>query len=499
MSSTAVASAIGSKNEELQQYNAAKAELYYANSSELKYAGYDATMFNNDGAHKVDCDTSPYSGLVSMFDYFIDNGVRVFNESYHCGDPVSWGRDRIRDYYTRYYDITLVRSAGNYDGATICTGFNSLCVGASELGSNYVSPISRWENRSGRDREEPDIVAPGDASTFKQIEYLAGKYDSFCNSTSPAFHSYAGTSFSSPAVAGMLALAYEQVEGGYQRCRMSEWSRAITKASAIGFASHRLRVGSSPNPTARLARHDLAINSSGTDEDESHGAGRPQFNRMLGWTCPENAGSPDDDCSLITEEDLVNIEGSTSDLSPLPRIHHDSDINHPNDGGESQMEMGLSFTSNVQSELVHYGGNCGLVRSPDYDNLSCDIDYSDGVWLSRFVLEWSSCPGAIPNNPENTSKTSEIRPATDFNLSIKTPSDEQFWVSTSFDDTSESFEFCHTEEGDYTISVIPTTLENYGCVSPSDPSKRGERAYILEQRVRVDEEDCPELEDYFRQ
>lgn len=139
-----------------------------------------------------------------------------------------------------------------------------------------------------------------------------------------------------------------------------------------------------------------------------------------------------------------------------------------------------------------------MERDTNEEGLRCDADNGDGngnVWLSRIVLEWSSCTDRPPANPDANPGANAPRPATDFNLALRTPGGQSYWMSTSFDDTSESFEFCHTEEGGYDIMILPT-VEDFGCPRPSD-GKKGERLYLVEERVRVDEsKDCPVLTNY---
>jgi hypothetical protein len=68
-------------------------------------------------------------------------------------------------------------------------------------------------------------------------------------------------------------------------------------------------------------------------------------------------------------------------------------------------------------------------------------------------------------------------------------------MSTSFDDTNEGFEFCHDEDGPYRVTLVPT-VEDFGCPYPPDPSKKGERHVIVEQRFEVREDACPPLEHF---
>ncbi|MEZ4459049.1 MAG: hypothetical protein R3E66_04845 [bacterium] len=67
-------------------------------------------------------------------------------------------------------------------------------------------------------------------------------------------------------------------------------------------------------------------------------------------------------------------------------------------------------------------------------------------------------------------------------------------MSTSFDDNSESFEFCREEAGEYRLKIIPT-VENWGCNrDPDDPnSERGEMLYkFVEKTNAIDaRRDCP--------
>lgn len=196
--------------------------------------------------------------------------------------------------------------------------------------------------------------------------------------------------------------------------------------------------------------------------------------------------------------DTVDISEETSGLPPLNRTHPDEGVDHPSDGGESQVERGFVYTSNVNDAPVGDAGQCGPVRDPEGSSLSCQVDYGpqdDTVWLSRFVLEWDSCPGALPDDLDSLDPNAEVRPATDFNLALKTPGGDAFWMSTSFDDTSESFEFCHQEDGDYQVMVIPT-VQDWGCTFPEDPSRKGERQVIIEERIRVPVDECPNLTNY---
>jgi hypothetical protein len=208
-------------------YGAAKARLYYPNRG-------GPALSEDLTSPTVDC--SPV-GLADAYSWLADpeREVKTVNESFGCigyGDGAAEGI--TQDYYARYFDMAISKSAGNEPKRAACPfSLNSTCVGGINK-QGKMSCFSSWTNENGpdfarTDREEPDVVAlAGDGeddcllpSQVDQVSFMQiGTPDQWGDAT--------GTSYAAPAVAGFTALLKEAC--GDKKDHL--WIRAVLRNSA---------------------------------------------------------------------------------------------------------------------------------------------------------------------------------------------------------------------------------------------------------------------------
>jgi Subtilase family len=210
-------------------YGAGKARFYYPNAGD---PALPTNMCNPNA-------------MVNAYEWLAlptptGQGVTTVNESFGCLG-FGYGTARtldglIEDYFARYYDVAIAKSAGNqktgYTEPACPFTLNSTCVGGTDLGGTGMYPQSSWTNLNGpnpsgsygerTDREEPDIALlayPVDVMGFnKPYAWNAG--------------GGIGTSYAAPAATALTALCKE-VAGGM----MSEQAmRVILKIA--GYAKN---------------------------------------------------------------------------------------------------------------------------------------------------------------------------------------------------------------------------------------------------------------------
>lgn len=135
-------------------------------------------------------------GASEEIDWMLDRGVNIINLSY--GDTNATGvyssQSAYMDYVVRVNFVTIVAAAGNYGEDTKFVanpgiGYNVITVGATNLTGTYRESYSSYLVMQGPSK--PNIVAP----TGIRIPNYS--------------YSLTGTSFSSPLVAGSIALLME--------------------------------------------------------------------------------------------------------------------------------------------------------------------------------------------------------------------------------------------------------------------------------------------------
>ncbi len=172
-------------------WSAARASLYFANEA-----------LNH-------CDKAENQ---QAFEWFVNNDVRIVNESYSCNAADDVGQ--IEDYYTQVFGVHVIKTAGNSATVRACPNhLNSVCVGATRL-DLHMADYSTTQNPvnahgDGYDREEPDIVAMGGAAGEQCVGYESVDLLGLQSPTDWG-GAGAGTSFSAPIVTSMVALLQEK-------------------------------------------------------------------------------------------------------------------------------------------------------------------------------------------------------------------------------------------------------------------------------------------------
>jgi hypothetical protein len=313
--------------------------------------------------------------IAAAYSYLADPqhvGVTTTSESYGC----STGDGLAQDWYARYSNMVVVRSAGNLGGTTTvdtsrgCRAVNSICVGGTLAGGMGMKSDSAWQNPPGSDREEPDIAA-----LATSVETLAfpgpGSVDKTLWDTSSN-----GTSFSSPAIAGFVALLKEACGGSLDQ----RYTRSVLRTAAYALNPD---TGSSLYSTPGLW-------SPGIGADFKDGAGVPTAEKAIRW-CPGGGGSGG----------VVNINLSTGTIVPTW-----VNSNPPADGGK-----GSSLVSSQLGALL-------------------TLNAGD---RARATISWDSCPsGQLGTGPSPVT--------VDFDLFLCSSSKLKCFYSRSFMDNNEGFD-----------------------------------------------------------
>jgi hypothetical protein len=150
--------------------------------------------------------------------------VFVVSESFDC--PGTYGINAMndglaQDYYTRVYNLTVVRAAGNMardDPSHAACDFtlNAICVGGVTH-QNAVNCISTTLNPRGHDREEPDVMALAGGACSGEDTVIGVDIADITRTPSNWTKSAGGTSYAAPQVAQLVALAQEDCGIGDER------------------------------------------------------------------------------------------------------------------------------------------------------------------------------------------------------------------------------------------------------------------------------------------
>lgn len=460
------------------------------------------------------CNPSHFGELGDALDWFEANGVRLINRSTlqlvgqlgaPCQRPL-WDDERLIDLHVRKYDAVVTTAAGQVEApealcSVMCDAHNQTCVGGARdldhrnvnMSSNreddvwagkiddtyflYKDPCSDTYPCMGsepapltQDREEPDVVAPA-----VNVVHSVPESDSVQFGT--------GTSASAPLVLGLLAGQLETITdaGGHpwEYCRVSEFMRA-----AVKFASYAHPVSVGGVPTATAAHdHQLSTNSSGLplgsvcsmpsqclagttclwgrcavdpgDEKVGWGMASAFAEIMNGeWTCPR----PEDPSEGGRQHCGVSNTGACH-----PRIKPEDAVDPPGSPGPppGKGSVGNRGYPVAEEELAANEVYRGVAVWS-----SCPVEPAHGA---PFCKDDSECPQFSVCAPYAGHHTChgfhENRrhiPAVDFDIAVRDPAGQWTWLSYSYDDTTEAFEYIAPTSGTYEFWVFPA-IDDWDC------------------------------------
>ena len=267
---TAVASVIsGTSN--YRPCGASAVEFYYPN------VGIDTSFYDSINnvfvpARTSICRAEPtaaaYDWMASIgnaADPLKDPPIAAVNESWGCmherincnyGQALQW-EGVTQDYYSRYYDMVVVKAAGNnncdfedpYNPHQEACPFtvNSICVGSVD--SNLQMSCHSSDGNPGTDpqnvsfsqidREEPDVVAYGGVGPTCAPPQLvegacAADADPLYGGGPTKWRSWAGTSLAAPVITSIITLLRNQCEGKIGERYSEIFLRALMRTEAWG-------------------------------------------------------------------------------------------------------------------------------------------------------------------------------------------------------------------------------------------------------------------------
>ena len=209
------------------------ASVVSASNDGVRNAAAEAQLFYPNRGHQGPGDPYPNvfcsdEGTADAYEWMVNQGVRVANESYGCFVGVPGHENEFdgvhEDYYARNYGISITKAAGNNALYAACPDtLNSLCVGGTRIPGDYSYAESAWRNPDESDREEPDIMAlgagPGPLDEGPTVATIVA---------SNLWEDGGGTSFAAPAVAAQIALLRDACGGDLDE----RFVRAVMEASA---------------------------------------------------------------------------------------------------------------------------------------------------------------------------------------------------------------------------------------------------------------------------
>lgn len=396
-----------------------------------------ASFFIDNGLPKIG---SPFCSKNDLdykegatFEYFAENNVRLVNRSLKF--PSNAQISRIYDWFARRYDQLHTVASGNAANQTTwCNSHNAICVGGyldeddgnvntsnDKLDDTHYDSYSSV-NVSNSDREEPDVVAPYNASTISTNDIADNLYQE-----------EAGTSLSAPLTLAMMGLQLEQMRGDWRECRISEYMRASAKLWA---GKHKV----DGHAVSYHADHPEHVG-------DSH----------IGWGIPSR--DADITAGRITCKPPEKQGGTRR--TPCQKGTYCDGLPSTSVGDVDPPFTPPSTTPNGAG--VASGGR----------RMASFGDMERGQMI-RGVLSWSSCPysshvdiNTFPKRPNFSSSPFLNEVSTvNFNIGIYHIEQDHFeWLSYSLHDSMEAFEFVLPEDGSYEIWRF-ADRDQWGCSGP---------------------------------
>lgn len=312
-----------------------------------------------------------------------------------------------QDWYARYYDMAIFKSAGNRDYETLSDladaacpfSLNSTCVGShyeSGAGVSYFSSASNLNGAFGArtDREEPDVTTFGGGSEISgdDVEVMQlGDDDDWdeVSGTSPA-----------AAIATTMAALCKEASGG-SRSALS--IRAIFKAGAW----ERNPGGGPPADY----RYSTTTSNFTPTNDWLDGAGGLTGAPLLAQ-CKGN-GNALDGAVGVSGEDPGELKGDAWS------------------GGSTCDRCGSSTPLGGQSVQVRSYTNPSSSDGREFRTV-LRTDLTAGNRL-RIAIAWDSCPAS-------DSGTASAPVTTDYDLFLVDPNGDAIYSSQSISDVTEGFD-----------------------------------------------------------
>jgi hypothetical protein len=383
-----------------------------ATKSGQRWGAANAQIFDFN-AQQTSCVTG---GVDHGYNWFDKNDVTTVPESWFC---CSLGHDgMVQDHYIRAAGISVFKAAGNQEGCkhesipdqvACAETLNSVCVGGATGGGTSMASFSSWVNPPKTDREEPDVVA------------LASGVEVSDTGAPDDWQSENGTSFATPAVAGIAALMKQACKkNGQDIDREPLVIRALLQVS-----------GWFRNPA------DWKYSTPNGNMDHVDGAGGVVAGIALAACGVPTGTGP----HVGWHQQDIDLTGG----GPLP-------------GGKPPV-IGLGPPGEKPLSHNAPGGNDGRVgiTLTSFPGLRRDQRL-------RVTFVWNSCPATV-----YASATPPSAVATDFDVFLFNKTTKTYaYASQSVDDNSEGFDVRLPAGGDYDV-ILGWPKGNTGCGSTSEP------------------------------
>lgn len=403
-------------------YGAAGATLWLANKGQYKFGGPVYPV--------VECYPPAEEDAYS---WFTDNAVHLTNESFGCidyGGPTTIS-GVTQDYFARYSDIAIFKSAGNlngHDGSEVACmeTMNTICVGSVD-DTNTLDTTSAWTNAGDSnvpiDRERPNIVAQGKSSQGLSL------------SGTSATGLVQGTSFAAPLATGLAALLQESCGDNLNHLRI----RSIFINAAWSLNVHG-SVYSTPTPLAS----DPTYGS--YHKDWKDGGGYP-FADALDAFCHDQEGGPQNKAVELQVNPTTDGDSPPEGSVPIPQ-------------------------SKMPDFRTQKWGNIG---GPASQSLDLDSHYLAAGERLRATISWDTCLAPShtqgPGDPAASYPDDRTVNDKDYDIVLYNSTTSSYATgSMSVSDNNEGFDFTATTAGNYEIKLIwqsgttgcTSSLESFG-------------------------------------